>query len=64
MVDGGHRKETVITECLGDSGVMGTNMAKEAKHKWILERIRGKRVRVKGAGYHSTGHRVTRHFCY
>lgn len=61
MVDGGHRKETVITESLGDSGVMGKSMTKEAKHNWVLERMRGKGMSVEGAGYHSTGDKTC--FC-
>lgn len=64
MVYGGHRKETVITESLGDSGVMGTSTTKDAKHNWILERMKGKGTCVEGAGYHSTGHWCDKaHFC-
>lgn len=62
MVDGGHRKETVLGESLGDSGVMGTSTTKEARHNRILERMRGKGMSVKGAaygtGYRSDGTRV------
>lgn len=36
MVEGGHRKETVVT------GVMGTSTTKETKHNGILERTGGR----------------------